>query len=219
MKNVVVLATYNEADNIAILLGQLKEYQVVVVDDNSKDGTAKIARQFKNVEVIVRTEEKGIASAYIRGFNEAFKYNPEYVIQMDAGLTHDPMDVERLIYAAKKWQCPLIIGSRFQFQPEIKSYRTLISLAARFLMNFIHVNVSDATSGFRCWDVNLLKSVLKSQVLSKGFAFQLELLHEANRLSEGNVETISINYKLTNSSFRFGMLLEALKIYSILLFR
>lgn len=215
---VIVIATYNEADNIEKLLKQLTNYKVIVVDDSSDD-TAEIAESFPNVDVIKRIGKQGIASAYKRGFWEAFKYNPKYVIQMDAGLTHNPDTIPQMISLADTFDLDLVIGSRFLWRTKIKSYRTAISLIGAALMRFINIHVKDATSGFRCWRSSLLYEVVNRYWLSKGFAFQLETLHQAYKISGNNkISEVGIEYKLTNSSFNFKILMEALWIYSILLF-
>ncbi len=220
MKNVVVICTYNEAENIAQILDKLLDYQVVLVDDNSPDGTANIASSYSNVHVIKRRGKLGIASAYHLGFKEALKYNSKYIVQMDAGLTHNPTTVGTMIDMAELVNSPLVIGSRFDERVELKGFRTLISLGAKLLMDFIHVHVSDVTSGFRCWRSDLLKRILGTQFISKGFAFQLETLFFAHKFKkeDENIITISIPYKLTNSSFKLGMVLEALMVYLVLLF-
>lgn len=212
----IVIATYNEADNIEFLLDQLRDYKVIVVDDNSPDGTAKIARQFKNVQVIVPPTRLGIAKSYKLGFIEALKHNPEYVIQMDAGLTHNPKDIKGMIDLARLGNYNLVYGSRFSSNFEFKGYRSVISVYAMFLMNLIGVRVSDASCGFRCWNPAVLGYVISPTWLSKGFAFQLETLFLCSQVL-GEIKDYPIEYKLTNSSFNYKMLLEAIKIYLKLL--
>lgn len=217
MNVVIVIATYNEADNIKELLEQLTNYKVILVDDNSPDGTAKIARRFSNVDVVVRDDKKGIATAYKTGFKKALEYNPEFVVQMDAGLTHNPKDIERLVRVAKEYSMDLVGGTRF-LKTKVKGYRTFISLAAAALMRFIHIQVSDATCGYRCWRADLLQKIIDKVWISKGFAFQLETLSFAAKFSGNNkIALIPIEYKLTNSSLDWKIFFEAVWVYSILL--
>ena len=139
---VVVIATYNEADNIRQVLDGLQEYQVVVVDDNSPDETGRIAAEYENVRVINRTGKLGIASAYLCGFRYAlWNYDPKFIVQMDAGLTHDPADVAYLVSIAELHDANLVIGSRFMIVPHLEGYRTLISLAAGWMMRRLGVEV------------------------------------------------------------------------------
>lgn len=219
MNIVVVIATYNEADNIETLLNQLEKYKVIVVDDNSPDGTAEIAKKFSNVEVILRKEKLGIASAYREGFIRAFSYAPSYIIQMDAGLTHNPKDIRMLIETAEKFNKDLVGGTRFAINIRKKSKRTYLSLIAAALMRFIGINTTDATCGFRCWKPFLLMKILERQWLSKGFAFQLETLSMATQLvGNKKIAFMPIEYKLTNSTLNWKILLEAIGIYLVIFF-
>jgi dolichol-phosphate mannosyltransferase len=212
---VVVLASYNESSNIKIILDLLKDYSVILVDDNSPDGTAKIAKAYKNVKVIIRRNERGIASAYLEGFKKALEYNPEYIIQMDCGLTHEPASIPFMINVAKANNAGLVINSRFLSCYKISGYRSLISLTAAFLFRQLGIDVTDATTGFRCWKSETLQDIIKhlpNGYQSKGFAFQLENLYLASRLGYKIAER-SGSYMLTNSSFKFSMLKEALIVY------
>lgn len=217
MKNIAILiSTYNESLTIRELLDNLKEYDVYIVDDNSPDKTSEIASEYKNANVMVRHDKRGIASAYMDGFQWIISSGKIYdkIIQMDAGLTHDPADIPNMIEASRS--CDLLIGSRNLPAKKMKSYRTLISKTAVFLMRLLKIDLKDVTSGFRVWDVNLLKRINFSKVKSRGFSFQLELLHQACIELNANVKEYFIEYKLTNSSFNIKMLFEASKIWMLL---
>lgn len=217
MNVVVVIATYNEAENIRELLRKLTKYTVVIVDDNSPDGTAKIAEEFGNTIVEKPKNRLGIAQSYKRGFEIALGLSPDYVIQMDAGMTHDPSYIAEFIKRALKYNYLLVYGSRFSKKTKILGYRTVISLIAKALMKFIQVDMEDATCGFRCWKPELLSKIVEKQWLSKKFGFQLETATMAFRtLDKSRIGSIRIPYKLTNSSFNIKTLLEAIWIYSIL---
>lgn len=214
----VVIATYNEAQTIRRLLDGLREYYVILIDDSSPDGTGMIANEYMNVRVITRPEKSGVASACVRGLREAAVSSiaaTSYVVQMDAGMTHNPADVPRLIARLEATYADLAIGSRFVQLPRVRSYRTALSLGAAGLMQFLGIQVYDATSGFRCWRASLLRDVLSDwEPKAKGFAFQLEMLHRAWMLCHGRVVEEPIAYKLTNSSFRWWMFAEALRVYA-----
>src|SRR3990167_2136052 len=216
MTNVtVVIATYNEAESIDKILSALAfpSWRVIIVDDNSPDGTSSIARRYDNVEICVRKNERGIASAYRLGFHIALHHTqPDWIVQMDAGMTHDPADALRLVAKAEDTGADLVIGSRFLYKPEIKGMRTLISLGAAALMRLRGAPVTDATTGFRCWRPRILLLAALYPFRAQGFAFQLETLYQAVRMG-ANIQEISVPYKLTNSSFRPAMLAEALWIY------
>jgi len=206
-KIVVVIATYNEAGNIAALLNALS-YPVIVVDDSSPDGTGNIARAC-GATVITRPPKSGIASAYYDGFKEALAGGYDYIVQMDAGLTHNPKDVALLARAAIDNECGLVIGSRF-FGDVPFGYRSVLSRMAARMMRYHNIWVLDATSGFRCWDAGLLRQVIARPFRAKHFAFQLETFYRARKC---NLMEVPIQYNLTNSSFRWPMVWEALKIF------
>lgn len=219
MKTAIIIATYNEAENIKELLDQLKNYDVYIVDDNSPDGTAKIASSYNNVSVMKRENKRGIASAYIDGFNWILSLNKGYkkIVQMDAGLTHDPNDIPQMLIMSK--DCDLLIGSRNIQKQKIKNYRTVISKFAVLLMSLIGIKYKDVTSGFRVWDIDLLKKIKFEVIESKGFAFQLELLHQVCNQHKAIVKEYFISYKLTNSSFNKKILFEAFHIWMKLLIK
>lgn len=217
----VLLATYNEADNIGQILDLLNNkhnLDVVIVDDNSPDGTAAIARKYPKTRVVVRVGKKGIASAYIDGFkyiNENFHY--DYVVQMDAGMTHDPDDVVKMVEYAIEKDADLVIGSRDIKHQKIISYRTVLSKTAVLLMRMVGIKQNDVTSGFRCWRSGLLRRLWFDFVTSKGFGFQIEMLYMTKFL-DAKIEEYKIPYKLTNSSLNRKIIIEAFLIWCRLFF-
>lgn len=214
----VVIATYNEADNIRQVLEGLRDYVVVVVDDSSPDGTGWIAREYGHVRVISRTGKLGVASAYLCGFRYALEQcKPRYVVQMDAGLTHQPGDVPLLIATARAAPDLLAIGSRFIYLLERITARTVTSLLAAWAMRFLGVPVSDATCGFRCWPAQVLAQVLERPIRARGHAWQMEMLYHAWQINGGRVGEVPIDYRLTGSSFRSWMLWEAMRTFIRLL--
>lgn len=213
MKITVVIATYNEASNIKQLLDGLKDYNVIIVDDCSPDGTGEIAETYPNVTVYRRAGKSGIASAYFEGLSWALRTTQsDYYIQMDAGLTHDPREISGMVKYASMFGADLVIGSRFILNDEFKGYRTIISKTAAFLMSYVlNKQITDCTSGYRCWKKELLEEMIsKGKFKSKGFAFQLESLYRAK---DSYALEYPIEYELTNSSFKFSMLWEALQIW------
>lgn len=212
----VLIATYNEASTIGDILTILNnEYNldVFIIDDNSPDGTAVIAKAFSKTKVIVRTDKKGIASAYIDGFKHITdNYQYDYVVQMDAGLTHNPHDVPKMIAHAIKNNADLVIGSRSIKQQKIISYRTLLSKIAIYLMKLIHINQNDVTSGFRCWKNSLLKNIWYDFIDAKGFGFQLQMLYNATFL-KAKINEYPVEYKLTNSSLNRKIIWEAFCVW------
>ena len=217
MKPCILLATYNEADNISSLLQELSMYDVCVIDDSSPDGTADICRGFPNAEVIVRTK-RGIASAYIDGFKHIIGKNKyDYIVQMDAGMTHNPKDITRMLKKAELDGCDLVIGCRnVQEMPKIH-WRTFLTKSAKLAVKLLGIWQSDVTSGFRCWKIDLLKKLDFDKVRSKGFSFQWELLYYCANL-KANIGEITINYMLTNSSINRRIIVESLIMLSYYIF-
>jgi dolichol-phosphate mannosyltransferase len=209
------MATYNEAETIGALLTQLDTYRVIVVDDHSPDGTGALAARFPHVTLISRPGKLGVASAYLEGFRAALALKPRFIVQMDAGGTHRPEDVRWLLNAARLTGVDLVIGAR-AFKGY--GYRSLISRGAAWLMRRLGLSVTDATCGFRCWRAGLLGELDFDAVRSRGFAFQLELLYQAHQAGAGIVQ-VAIPYRLTNSSFRWGMVREALSVWARLAVR
>ena len=212
--NAVVIATYNEIATIGRLLEQLSEFHVFVVDDSSPDGTGEVAQAFDFVTLIRRPRKLEVASAYLVGLDLARTTDVPYVIQMDAGGTHEPRDIGALVNTAEQTGADLVIGSRFTRWVWL-GRRTAISRGAALLMRLLGTHVRDATSGFRCWRTDFLRQLDFNAVRSRGFAFQLELLYQATAL-DGRIVEVPIPYRLTNSSFHSGMLWEALRIYGSL---
>lgn len=210
----IAMATYNEADTIGALLDglHLPGWRVIVVDDNSPDGTATFASWRPWAEVHVRENERGIASAYQLGFILALEHKPDWIVQMDAGGTHSPKDALEMVSLAEREGADLVIGSRFYYPQDWQGIRTGISLGAAALMSLRGVEVSDATTGFRCWRPELLSRVVARPFVSQGFAFQLEALYRAYRCG-AVIKEKPVPYLLTNSSFRPAMLIEALRVY------
>jgi len=213
----VVIATYNEADTIGDILDGLTGYDVIVVDDNSPDGTADIVTSYQNAKLILRANKRGIASAYLMGLQVAWAREPEdnYIVQMDAGGTHRPTDVKRLVSAAFHSNADLAIGSRFVRPVRRQGRRTTLSLTAAWLMRRLGIDVRDATSGFRCWRRDMLTEVIGG-ITARGFAFQLETLWAAHHAGAKIIE-VPIDYKLTNSTFNGAMVREAMRVYLRLL--
>lgn len=200
----VLIGTKNEADNIDQLLAKIP-YDVVIVDD-STDNTPDIARDMG--AKVIHGQRRGIARAYLLGLE---RLKDRRVVQMDAGFTHNPEDIDRLLAV----DADLVIGERaFDWRP-----RALISRAAAFIVNDLvftesgylgaRFGLNDVTCGFRVWKPELLQSLDFNAVRSKGFGFQVELLVQAYRL-KASIASVPIEYKLSNSSFSPWMIGEAL---------
>lgn len=191
----IVVPTYNEAENIPALAAALfslpLEYvQMLVVDDNSPDGTGKISESLSSsyggrINVLHRTEKKGLGSAYIKGFQKALRNGAEIVIQMDADFSHPPEKIVELVDGLKG--SDVAMGSRYILGGQLdekwplwrKGLSTFGNLYAKTILN---LPVNDATGGFRAWQRETLLGMPLDRIRSNGYAFQVEMLFVAHRL-------------------------------------
>lgn len=195
---IIVMATKNEQDTIWALLDKLRDYTVVIVDD-STDSTRNIIKLFSNTALIPGAG-RGIAHAYLTGFTYALSWHPgQPILQMDAGFTHRPEDIEKFKPCAG-----VVLGQR-KF-PAV-GWRPFISRMASFLAG---IPLRDVTCGFRLWHPEVLAEIIPS-IKCKGNAFQIEMLAEVwnNSVTAKEVE---IPYILTNSHLRPWMMYEALRL-------
>lgn len=196
MKVVIILPTYNERGNIAALLTSLQgefrrlshDMHVLVVDDNSPDGTADIVREVmraaNNVHLITG-EKAGLGAAYIRGMQHAIReLQADVVFEMDADFSHDPTDVPRLL-AALENSADFVIGSRHvkggSIPKEWSLWRKLNSAGGNWVARYIAglYGIRDCTAGFRAIRASILRQIDFSALRVKGYAFQVALLHQA----------------------------------------
>jgi dolichol-phosphate mannosyltransferase len=188
----VCLPTYDERENLEPMLRALREVlgpddAVLVIDDNSPDGTGELADRLAGeldfVEVLHRERKEGLGPAYLAGFRRALDRGAELVVEMDCDFSHDPKDVPRLIEAAG--DADLVLGSRYVPGGGVENWglvRRVISaggsLYARVLLG---VPVRDLTGGFKCFRRAVLEAIDLGAVRSKGYAFQIELTYRALR--------------------------------------
>ncbi|MGC9336618.1 MAG: polyprenol monophosphomannose synthase [Candidatus Cloacimonadia bacterium] len=184
-KALIIIPTYNEAENISSLipavLKQNKMVEVLVVDDNSPDGTGEIvstlAEKNPRVHLLDRPGKMGLGSAYIKGFKYALEHGYEYVIEMDADFSHNPSDIPRLLDEIKDYD--LVIGSRYVTGVNVVNWpirRLLLSiLASRYVRFITRMPVKDPTSGFKCIRRAVLESLDFDNIMSDGYSFQIEI--------------------------------------------
>ncbi|MCK9557883.1 MAG: polyprenol monophosphomannose synthase [Candidatus Cloacimonetes bacterium] len=185
MKTLVIIPTYNEVENIECLLGILlknnPDLEILVLDDNSPDGTAGVVKrmmeQENRIHLIERPRKMGLGSAYVTGFKYALDSGFEYIMEMDADFSHNPDDVPRLIEAAQKYD--LVIGSRYSNGVNIINWpfkRLLISyFASKYVRIITSMPIKDPTAGFKCFRRKVLESINLDKILSDGYAFQIEM--------------------------------------------
>ena len=192
MKILIISPTYNEVKNIQSLVEQIfkldPSYHLLVIDDNSPDGTAGKVKELKSVFDNLHLEERpkkaGLGTAYKFGFNWALKNGYDAVVQMDADLSHDPNDVPRLISQLKHHD--LIIGSRYVEGVSVVNWpirRLILSYGANIYSSFITgMPINDGTGGFKAWSSSILQRIELKKVKSQGYSFQIEMNFRAWRL-------------------------------------
>jgi dolichol-phosphate mannosyltransferase len=186
---IIVVPTYNEKENISklvpILLDIGPDIGLLVVDDNSPDGTAEyieaVAAENPRVELIRRPGKMGLGSAYIRGFKEALQRGARYVVQMDADFSHDPKYIHDLLKAMDDHD--LALGSRYVKGVNVINWpmhRLLLSYFANvYTRVVIGMPIHDATSGFKCFKREVLEAIKLEEIISDGYCFQIEMTFRA----------------------------------------
>jgi dolichol-phosphate mannosyltransferase len=186
---VVCLPTYNERENLEPMLRALggKGVRVLVIDDNSPDGTGeladRLAEQLAYVTVMHRPAKEGLGPAYLAGFRRALADGADLVLEMDCDFSHDPADVPRLVAAAS--DSDVVLGSRYVEGGGVRNWglvRRLISAGGSWYARvLLGAPVHDLTGGFKCYRRAVLESIDLDAVHSKGYAFQIETTYRALR--------------------------------------
>jgi len=182
MKNLIILPTYNESKNIVeiieLIFKQDDSLDILVIDDNSPDGTADIVKNLKNDNIFIleRNSKKGLGSAYVEGFSWSIENNYQNIVQMDSDLSHDPKEILTMINLLKTND--LVIGSRYKGGLRVINWpvrRLYISYFANLYARIITgVPVKDLTAGFKAWRSDTLKKINFNQCSSQGYCFQIE---------------------------------------------
>ena len=224
MKPLIIIPTYNELDNIQRLIPALMALnpaiRVLVVDDNSPDGTGKLvddmARENDRISVLHRPAKLGLGSAYVAGFKYAVKQDVDCVFEMDADFSHDPAMVPEFIEQIKS--CDVVIGSRYISGINVVNWpmsRLLLSYFANFYTRLVTgMTIRDATSGYKCFRREVLESINLDDVRSDGYAFQIEMnfrcWRKGYRLKE--IPIIFVDRRSGTSKLSQGVINEAVWI-------
>lgn len=189
MNTIIVIPTYNEKDNIQPLVEEifdiLPEIKILIVDDSSPDGTGKIAdelsKRYKQVKVLHRKKKEGLGQAYIAGFKEALKMEPDYIIQMDGDFSHNPKYIPLLLKEITN--CDLVSGSRFLNSNRLRPINvSILSLwANRYVKWLLGLKITDSLGGFKCFRRKVVEEIGLDNFISSGFIFQTEFLYRALR--------------------------------------
>ncbi len=187
MKSYIIVPTYNEAANIETFVNSVIElhpdFNIIIVDDNSPDGTGEIAdslsKRYSSVDVIHRPEKLGLGRAYIDGFKKALDCGADLIFEMDADLSHDPIYIKEFLKAIKNKD--LVIGSRYLDGVRVEGWRfrrLLMSKLANIYVSYIMVRpIWDFTAGYRCYSRKVLESFDLDKIKSDGYAFQIEMTY------------------------------------------
>lgn len=203
---VIVIPTYNEKENIQELLLKIfslkleEELSVIVVDDNSPDGTGKIvsllAQKEKGISLLSRKGKRGRGTAGIEGFSETMKLDPEYIIEMDADFSHQPEEIPHLLKEAH--ESDVVIGSRFVKggrDIDRNILRKLITFFVRhFIRFYLKIPVKDISSGFRCFRREVLEKIDLASLKSEGPSIVQEILYKTYLLGF-KIKEIPITFK------------------------
>src|SRR3954454_11737666 len=181
----VILPTYDEADNLEAVVGgiraSLPEASILVVDDNSPDGTGRLAEAM-GLDVVHRPGKAGLGSAYMAGFAYALERGAGFVVEMDADLSHDPADLPRLLEPACDG-ADLVLGSRYVAGGGVENWgldrRVLSRLGCSYARRVLGVQVRDLTGGFKCFRAATLQAIEFDSATAQGYAFQVELTWRA----------------------------------------
>jgi len=224
MKYVVVIGTYNEAENVPGLLPEIlrqgPEYEAIVVDDNSPDGTGRLVAEMEakepRIHVVHRPARIGYGSAYIEGFRAALDLGADYIVQMDADYSHNPGDISRLVEAAK--DADLAIGSRYVKGGSTEGWpfrRKLISRGGNMVAHILlALPIRDCTGGFKCFPRATLESLNFSEIRSRGFASLYEINYACHRSGKKfrEVPITFVERRTGQSKMTWRMIAEALVV-------
>ena len=223
-KTIIIIPTFNELENIQELIPDiLNRYKnldlnVLVVDDNSPDGTGKFVEELSEkesrVKLITRAGKMGLGSAYIEGFRYALKNNYDYIFEMDADYSHSPKEIKNFLKAVKKYD--LVLGSRYVKGVNVVNWpmkRLLLSFFANHYTRVITgLPVFDATGGFKCFRRKVLESIDLNKIKSNGYTFQIEMTFKAWKkgFSIGEIPIIFIDRTAGQSKMSRKIVREAI---------
>jgi dolichol-phosphate mannosyltransferase len=222
MPSLVIIPTYNERDNLPALVRRLiaiDDLHVLVADDNSPDGTGRIAdalvAEFPGrVEVLHRTGPRGLGRSYLEAMTRAVQQPWKAICQMDADLSHDPQYLPAMLAAIDTHE--LVIGSRYLHGVSVVNWPlqrlVLSTLANRYVRFVTGLGARDCTSGFRCWKREALAKLPLDRIVSDGYSFLVEMLYEAVRQGcrIGEVPIIFIERRHGVSKMSGGVVLESM---------
>ena len=223
--SVVIIPTYNEKENIEKIIravfGLEKDFDILVIDDGSPDGTAAIVKELmvgefaSRLHILERKGKLGLGTAYITGFKWALEKGYEFIFEMDADFSHDPNDLPRLYAACHDEGYDVAIGSRYVSGVNVVNWpigRVLMSYFASKYVRFVTgFKVHDTTAGFKCYKRRVLETIELDKIRFKGYAFQIEMKYTAHKIGFKikEVPVIFVNRREGVSKMNGGIFGEA----------
>ena len=190
--NIVIIPTYNEKENVEAIIRKVMSlpisFDILIVDDNSPDGTANIVKQLQleyanKVHLLQRMEKNGLGTAYIAGFKWCLERTYKFIFEMDADFSHNPEDLIKLLNACENQGAGLAVGSRYITGVNVVNWpmsRVIMSYYASVYVRFITgMTIRDATAGFVCYTRETLEKINLDKIKFKGYAFQIEMKFKA----------------------------------------
>jgi len=222
MKTTVVIPTYNEKENIERLISRIfdlgiSDLEIVVVDDNSPDGTGKIVdglkRSNKKIHVLHRQKKAGLGTAYVEGFNFALSRGAEYVLEMDADFSHDAFLIPAFVETMESHD--LAVGSRYVPGGKISNWNFSRRMVSRFgnfyARSVLGLPYKDLTTGYKCYRRKVLEEIIDGEINSVGYVFQVETTYKAHKKGF-RIKEIPISFserRLGKSKFNFKIIWES----------
>lgn len=224
MPNIVIIPTYKERENIEAIIKAISSlpvpFDILIIDDNSPDGTAAIVKSmqssFPNLHIIERAGKLGLGTAYIAGFEWALARDYSFIFEMDADFSHDPKDLIRLFNTCNEEGADLAIGSRYISGVNVVNWplsRVLMSYGASIYVRIITgMRIMDTTAGFKCYRKEVLENIKPGHIKSVGYGFQIEMKFTTWKMGYKIVEVpiIFTDRKLGSSKMTGGIFNEAL---------
>ncbi len=190
-KNLVIIPTYNEKENIQKMIEKVfslqPEFELLIIDDGSPDGTAQIVKTLQQtysnkLHLLERSGKQGLGTAYIVGFKWAIEKKYDYIFEMDCDFSHDPNDLPRLLSACENG-ADVAVGSRYCSGGKVKNWpvgRILMSyFASVYVRAILWINIRDTTAGFKCYKRKVLETINLDNIKFMGYAFQIEMKYAA----------------------------------------
>jgi dolichol-phosphate mannosyltransferase len=230
MRAIVLIPTFNERANLAELVEKIRQFapalHMLVVDDNSPDGTGELADELARQDperlfVLHRQKKEGLGKAYVAAFTQVLKKDYEYILQMDADLSHDPLYLPRFLEAIGNHD--LVVGSRYLQGISVVNWNlkrlVLSKLASNYVRFITGMPLSDPTSGFICWRRAALESIGFNDVFSIGYVFLVEMKYKAYRKGLRSAETPIIFVERKHGQSKLGWRVMREAVWGVLRLR